>query len=53
MQTDPRHAHGNLGPGGEQAEALERSCPRGRASVKQGQVQDKATCTFQTTIAQI
>lgn len=53
MQTDPRHAHGNLGPGGEQAEALGRPCPHGRASVKQGQVQDKATCTFQTTIAQI
>lgn len=27
--------------------------PQGRASVKQGQVQDKATCTFQTTVAEI
>lgn len=53
MQTELGRARGNLGPGGERAEALGRSCPYGRARVKQGQMQDKATCIFQTTISQI
>lgn len=46
MQTELRHAQGNLSPGGEQAEALGRSCPKEEQVLSKGRCRIKLLVPF-------